>query len=824
MTDKIYEKKKPIPIKIKQNNIKIYSWGFSKNGQTGIENCQYTPEPHNIKFQSPNNEIIKIISGENNSSFITKDYSTYIIGKNTFGQCCNNNNNKNNFNNNNNNINNKNIIYIPKLLPIKFIKISLGGEHILALTKDNLFYSWGLNIFGQCGIGHLENINYPTLIDKFGILIEQDNSIFLKEIYRNNINEDIIDFSAGAQHSMILTNKNNLYSCGFTKNGSLGYFNNNNENEPNESCVFTKIELNYFDKKIEKINCGVNHSCCIYGKNDILIWGNCENFEFEGIQRFNLFKLINNLSNDVLIINDNNNIENINLDLNNNKNYNYIKNVKLGENFLVLLTSDGKIYSSGNNEFGQLGIGKEEKKKLFEKVNLNEKIINISVGYNFAYALSENNTLYSWGNNKYGQCLNYEKNIIDTPFKINNFNNNKILQISCGGYHTCILIQGENIIFDENKKIILNKKFNPNEYTNKNLLKLTLQDNIKEKENLEKEIITKEQKINILTKEIEEKTKIKTEREKKNIEKTQNQLKKSPSNTITNSNQNTISKSNSNLKIETLLNEEIKLKELTFPENDYLGTGTFGEVRKAYWRKTLVAVKFLKESYENLEEQVIPFIEEFNLLKSLRHPNILLYIGGCISGPKHFLITEYCENGNLFEFLHGEKNNELNNIERLNFALEIAKGINYLHSFNPPILHRDLKSLNILLNSNFNIKIADFGWARLKNIHMTRMRGTFQWMAPEVILKENYTEKADVYSFGIILSELWSREPPYKGIPAKDVANMVKKDKNYRPGISKDVPIEIKELIKVCWDFEPQKRPSFLEIINYIEDYLRNLD
>ena len=79
MTDKIYEKKKPIPIKIKQNNIKIYSWGFSKNGQTGIENCQYTPEPHNIKFQSPNNEIIKIISGENNSSFITKDYSTYII-------------------------------------------------------------------------------------------------------------------------------------------------------------------------------------------------------------------------------------------------------------------------------------------------------------------------------------------------------------------------------------------------------------------------------------------------------------------------------------------------------------------------------------------------------------------------------------------------------------------------------------------------------------------------------------------------------------------------------------------------------------------------
>ena len=352
MTEKIYEKKKPIPIKLKQNNIKIYSWGFSKYGQTGIENCQYTPEPHNIKFQSPNLEILNISTGENNTSFITKDNFTYIIGKNTFGQCSINNNKSNNNNNN------KSIIYHPKLLPIKCIKISLGGEHIIALTKENNFYSWGLNIFGQCGLGHFENVNYPCLIDKFGILIEQDNAVFVKEIYRNNINENIIDISAGAQHSMILTNKNNLYSCGFTKNGSLGYLNNNNDNEPNESSIFTKINLNYFDDKIIKINCGVNHSCCIYGKYDILIWGFGENFEFEGIQRYNLFKLINNLSNDAFIV-DNNNINDNNEYLINNKEYNYILDIKLGENFLILLSSDGKIYSSGNNDFGQLGIGNQ---------------------------------------------------------------------------------------------------------------------------------------------------------------------------------------------------------------------------------------------------------------------------------------------------------------------------------------------------------------------------------------------------------------------------------------------------------------------------------
>ena len=814
MTEKIYEKKKPIPIKLKQNNIKIYSWGFSKYGQTGIENCQYTPEPHNIKFQSPNLEILNISTGENNTSFITKDNFTYIIGKNTFGQCSINNNKSNNNNNN------KSIIYHPKLLPIKCIKISLGGEHIIALTKENNFYSWGLNIFGQCGLGHFENVNYPCLIDKFGILIEQDNAVFVKEIYRNNINENIIDISAGAQHSMILTNKNNLYSCGFTKNGSLGYLNNNNDNEPNESSIFTKINLNYFDDKIIKINCGVNHSCCIYGKYDILIWGFGENFEFEGIQRYNLFKLINNLSNDAFIV-DNNNINDNNEYLINNKEYNYILDIKLGENFLILLSSDGKIYSSGNNDFGQLGIGNQEKNNFFEKVNINEKIISISTGYNFVYALSENNNIYSWGNNKFGQCLNYEKNIIYSPYKINNFQNNKILQISCGAYHSCILIQGENLNVDNNKIIPLNKKFEPNDFNKRNMLITTIQENINQKIKLEKELNVKEQKLNSLSKEIEEKTKIKKEREKNLNEKIS---KKNINNNMNNNNINNLNIKNSNLKIENLLNEEIQLKELTFPENDYLGTGTFGEVRKAYWRKTLVAVKFLKESYENLEEQVIPFIEEFNLLKSLRHPNILLYIGGCISGPKHFLITEYCENGNLFEFLHGENNNELNDIERLNFALEIAKGINYLHSFNPPILHRDLKSLNILLNANYNIKIADFGWARLKNIHMTRMRGTFQWMAPEVILKENYTEKADVYSFGIILWELWSRDPPYKGIIAKDVGNMVKKDKNYRPIIPKEVPKEIKELMKLCWDFDPAKRPCFLEIINCIENYLRLIE
>ena len=214
----------------------------------------------------------------------------------------------------------------------------------------------------------------------------------------------------------------------------------------------------------------------------------------------------------------------------------------------------------------------------------------------------------------------------------------------------------------------------------------------------------------------------------------------------------------------------------------------------------------------NSEDNVAGFIEECNMLKNLRHPNILLFMGASCKAPYYFVVTEFCENGNLFELLHQHKNISLNWDERRRIALEVALGMNYLHSFEPPILHRDLKSMNVLLDKNFQVKIADFGSTKFLEVQMTKQKGTFQWMAPEVIKSSSYTEKADVFSFGIIMHELASRQPPYYGVDKKEVARNVATKPDYRPGISRSYPKEYVELMVKCWDQNPSKRPTFAEI------------
>ena len=779
------------------NKMNIFCWGFSKYGQTGLDNCQYTDEPNKLIIPIIK-DVVSFSNGEFNSSFIFQDNKGYIYGLNTFGQ----------LGNGANAYKSKKLSSIPLLIPkIKLKKLSLGGGHSLGLSIDNKLYSWGLNIFGQLGLGHNDNMDQPTLVEKLAFFENQTqeyDSTNLKETSFQS-NQDIVDIKAGPQHSLILLSDNSIYSCGFAKFGALGYYfnnnntNNNNNNEPNENNLFTKINLeknfkfNGDTDKITRIAAGFAHSGCIINDKVIYIWGNNKNLKINGYKTFNISKLINK-----------NDSENDDIS---------IKDFQIGKDFAVILTNTGIVLTEGDNSLGQLGKPEydenNENNEIFSKVEIPEKISDISVGYEFVYATSENKKIYAWGCNKYGQIPEFSKeNICNKPLYLQKISNLNPVILTCGGYHVTALCK-EDLVLNETvkyfKNIPLNKCFNHDDFRKREIFYERISETVDGQQQQYDALENQQKEYEKMLKDFEEKEQLKKIRDKGEECKTLEP------------------EDYENIEIEKLLDEEIRYEELVFPEDCMIGSGAFGDVKKAYWRKTLVSVKFLKANFENKEKQVIPFIEEYNLLKQLRHPNILLYIGGNISGKQHFLITEYCENGNLFEFLHGKDAPDLEDVERLNLALEIAQGINYLHSFKPPILHRDLKSLNILLDKNFIVKIADFGWARLRDNHMTKLRGTFQWMAPEVISKDNYTEKADVYSFGIILWEFWSKEPPYKGVKAKEVAIKVRSNPNYRPIIPSEVPEDIGELMKCCWEADPEKRPTFLEIIKFLEDYLDNL-
>jgi len=154
----------------------------------------------------------------------------------------------------------------------------------------------------------------------------------------------------------------------------------------------------------------------------------------------------------------------------------------------------------------------------------------------------------------------------------------------------------------------------------------------------------------------------------------------------------------------------------------------------------------------------------------------------------------------------------------LKIALGTARGMNYLHCSKPPILHRDLKSLNILLDDTWGVKVCDFGFTVVKEKDNNKAQriGTIQWMAPEILRGQRYDEKSDVYSFGIVLWELAAKLPPYPQIKADEVARKVLEE-GLRPQIPPRCPPMMAQLMKDCWGDDPVKRPTFSQIINALE-------
>ncbi|KAB2014841.1 hypothetical protein ES319_D09G255500v1 [Gossypium barbadense] len=188
------------------------------------------------------------------------------------------------------------------------------------------------------------------------------------------------------------------------------------------------------------------------------------------------------------------------------------------------------------------------------------------------------------------------------------------------------------------------------------------------------------------------------------------------------------------------LDYEILWEDLTIGEQ--IGQGSCGTVYHGLWYGSDVAVKvFSKQEYS--DDVIDSFRQEVSLMKRLRHPNVLLFMGAVTSPQRLCIVTEFLPRGSLFRLLQ-RNTTKLDWRRRVHMALDVARGMNYLHHCNPPIIHRDLKSSNLLVDKNWIVKVGDFGLSRLK--HKTYLttktgKGTPQWMAPEVLRNEPSDEK-----------------------------------------------------------------------------------
>lgn len=226
-----------------------------------------------------------------------------------------------------------------------------------------------------------------------------------------------------------------------------------------------------------------------------------------------------------------------------------------------------------------------------------------------------------------------------------------------------------------------------------------------------------------------------------------------------------------------------------------------------------VAIKCLKtRTFSTFELEM--FRREIFTMAVLSHPS-LIRLYGYTAEPPYCIVTEYMLNGSVASFLK-ERGSELTPTDRTLIALDVARGIEFLHSRG--IIHRDLKSLNVLLDENKRAKICDFGLVRMKsNIVMTGLIGTSMWMAPEVLVSSpNYDEKVDVYSFGVLLWELLTGRTPNKDKKVEAVIDILENQRKL--DIPENTPPDLRDLIKSCWQIDPKARPTFHEIIQKLSD------
>ncbi|KAK2895841.1 tyrosine-protein kinase yes isoform X1 [Channa argus] len=247
-----------------------------------------------------------------------------------------------------------------------------------------------------------------------------------------------------------------------------------------------------------------------------------------------------------------------------------------------------------------------------------------------------------------------------------------------------------------------------------------------------------------------------------------------------------------------------------------LGQGCFGEVWMGTWNGTTkVAIKTLKPGTMSPEA----FLQEAQIMKKLRHDKLVpLY--AVVSEEPIYIVTEFMDKGSLLDFLKEGDGKYLKLPQLVDMASQIADGMAFIERMN--YIHRDLRAANILVADNLVCKIADFGLARLieDNEYTARQGAKFpiKWTAPEAALYGRFTIKSDVWSFGILLTELVTKgRVPYPGMVNREVLEQV--ERGYRMPCPQGCPESLHEMMRQCWKKEPDERPTFEYIQSFLEDY-----
>ncbi|XP_053225621.1 mitogen-activated protein kinase kinase kinase 11 [Podarcis raffonei] len=256
---------------------------------------------------------------------------------------------------------------------------------------------------------------------------------------------------------------------------------------------------------------------------------------------------------------------------------------------------------------------------------------------------------------------------------------------------------------------------------------------------------------------------------------------------------------------------------------EVIGVGGFGKVYRGSWKGELVAVKAARQDPdEDISTTSERVRQEARLFAMLQHPNIIALKAVCLREPNLCLVMEYAAGGPLSRMLAGRR---IPPHILINWAVQIAHGMQYLHcEAIVPVIHRDLKSNNILLAeyvddgdvSGKTLKITDFGLAREwhKTTKMSAA-GTYAWMAPEVIKSSTFSRGSDVWSYGVLLWELLTGEVPYRGIDGLAVAYGVAVNKLTLP-IPSTCPEPFARLMAECWEQDPHRRPTFASILSQL--------